>query len=322
MSSSGSVKNPEFVELYSGAARRIYSFILTLVSSESDADDVFQEASKVLWQKFDQYVPGTNFYSWACRIAHYQALYWRQRQQKWRVQFDPEFFEAVARRQSRTRICWSCSIALDACLEKLAANAPTSVAAVRRRPDNQARGRTGRHVIDGRLQGHQSGSAHLTGMRRADTASRGVVVSLSAAQLDRLHASACAARRLPAGRRPGVLAVAGGGRSRTRRLFVRTMHFRPVCCGRPESGLAPVDVPAPGEMHRPANRSDCGRAVGAATGLRPAPVADDRLFDVGARSVDRLVVVSQGAGIDSGRGLAGIFCRHGGFDRLDPSQLD
>ena len=76
-------KNSTFVELYSSNYNRIRSFILTLVPNTSEADDILQETSRVMWEKFDQFEPGTNFTSWAVTIAKFQVL-------KYRKKFNPK----------------------------------------------------------------------------------------------------------------------------------------------------------------------------------------------------------------------------------------
>lgn len=94
--SSNSTRYAEFVELFSAHARRIYGYTLTLVPNWADADDVFQDSSKVLWEKFDQFTSGTDFFAWSCRIVQFQAMYFRQRQQRSRLQFSDAFLEAVS----------------------------------------------------------------------------------------------------------------------------------------------------------------------------------------------------------------------------------
>lgn len=72
-------RNRIFVELFSSNYNRIRSFILTIVPNISDADDILQETSKIMWEKFDQFEIGTNFVSWAVTIAKYQALNFRKK---------------------------------------------------------------------------------------------------------------------------------------------------------------------------------------------------------------------------------------------------
>ena len=54
-----------------------------------------QETAKVCWEKFDQYQPGTEFRAWACRIAYYKALKFRERQKKTPLTFTDLFFNSV-----------------------------------------------------------------------------------------------------------------------------------------------------------------------------------------------------------------------------------
>jgi RNA polymerase sigma-70 factor (ECF subfamily) len=93
-----SVNKQAFVDLYSAHARRIYSYTLTLVPNTADADDVFQEVSRVLWEKYDQFEAGTDFYAWSCRIVQFQVMFYRQklrREHRSRLEFSDEFITAV-----------------------------------------------------------------------------------------------------------------------------------------------------------------------------------------------------------------------------------
>jgi RNA polymerase sigma-70 factor, ECF subfamily len=86
----------EFASLFSCHARRIYAYVLTLTPQWADAEDVFQETSTILWQKFGEFEPGTNFLAWACQIAYYRAIWFRQRQKKVAMPFGAQFFDLVA----------------------------------------------------------------------------------------------------------------------------------------------------------------------------------------------------------------------------------
>jgi RNA polymerase sigma-70 factor, ECF subfamily len=103
MPDEGSMANPnrsergdEFASLFGRHARQIYSYILTLTPHWADAEDVFQETSTILWQKLDDFTPGTNFLAWACQIAYYRALWFRERQKKVATPLDRQFLELVA----------------------------------------------------------------------------------------------------------------------------------------------------------------------------------------------------------------------------------
>jgi RNA polymerase sigma-70 factor (ECF subfamily) len=67
-------KDPEFVRLLTRHSSQIYGFILMLSVNRADAEDVLQDTSVVLWEKFDSYTPGTSFQAWACQIAYYEVL--------------------------------------------------------------------------------------------------------------------------------------------------------------------------------------------------------------------------------------------------------
>ena len=72
-------RQAEFVRLLTQHSSRLFGFVLSLCVNRSDADDVFQNTSVVLWEKFDTYERGTNFLAWACRIAYFEALYDRRK---------------------------------------------------------------------------------------------------------------------------------------------------------------------------------------------------------------------------------------------------
>lgn len=88
-------KQAEFVRLLTRNSSQIYGFILMLSVNRSDAEDVFQETSVVLWEKFDSYQPGTDFRAWACRIAFFKVQSHRRASGRLRILSD-DAFEAVA----------------------------------------------------------------------------------------------------------------------------------------------------------------------------------------------------------------------------------
>ena len=63
-----------FLRVFLENERRLYAYILTLVANHADAEDVLQEASLVMWDKFDEEHPPDNFVAWACRIAYFKVL--------------------------------------------------------------------------------------------------------------------------------------------------------------------------------------------------------------------------------------------------------
>src|SRR5262245_5742011 len=68
----GSAKGRAFLRLFLQNERRLYAYILTLLPHRADADDVLQEASLVMWDKFDDANPPADFTAWGCRIAYFK----------------------------------------------------------------------------------------------------------------------------------------------------------------------------------------------------------------------------------------------------------
>jgi RNA polymerase sigma-70 factor (ECF subfamily) len=76
--------------------RQIFAYIYTLVPDRHDAEDLLQETSLVICEKFDEFSPGTDFVAWACQIAWWRIRYSRQKFARAKVVFDDEVLAAVA----------------------------------------------------------------------------------------------------------------------------------------------------------------------------------------------------------------------------------
>ncbi len=87
----------EFVSLYVQYSRRIYSFVRSLTARQQDAEDVFQEVGRTLWEKFDQYQSGTSFLLWAFSIAHFKVLQHRRRQSHQPIGLSDAVLELIAK---------------------------------------------------------------------------------------------------------------------------------------------------------------------------------------------------------------------------------
>jgi RNA polymerase sigma-70 factor, ECF subfamily len=89
-------RQAQFLRLFLTCQPRIFAYIRSLVFSRADADDVLQETALVMWEKFDQFVPGTHFDRWAYRIAHLQVLSHRQKKARERLRFSDTLVERLA----------------------------------------------------------------------------------------------------------------------------------------------------------------------------------------------------------------------------------
>ena len=64
----------QFVQLLIEVQPRLFAYITALLGDVHDASNVLQETNMLMWQKAEDYKPGTNFRAWAREIAYYKAL--------------------------------------------------------------------------------------------------------------------------------------------------------------------------------------------------------------------------------------------------------
>lgn len=92
---SSQLDGSEFVKLYSSYEARLRGYVQSLVPRWSDADDVMQRSNLVLWKKFSQYQPGSNFFAWACQIVRLEVLKFRETAARDKMVFTEAFLDAV-----------------------------------------------------------------------------------------------------------------------------------------------------------------------------------------------------------------------------------
>lgn len=85
-----------FIALFTKHQFRVYGYILTLIPSTTDADEVLQETSITAWSKFAEFTPGTDFVAWVCRIAHFKVLKLFNERRNDRLRFGEEFMSRVS----------------------------------------------------------------------------------------------------------------------------------------------------------------------------------------------------------------------------------
>ena len=76
--------------------RQIFSYIFTLVPDRHAAEDLLQETSVVICEKFDEFQEGTDFVAWACQVAWWKIRESRLRFARSKVTFDQQTLESVA----------------------------------------------------------------------------------------------------------------------------------------------------------------------------------------------------------------------------------
>ncbi len=118
----GPNRSKQFLRLFLQNERRLYAYILTLLPNRADADDVLQEASLVMWDKFDERNPPDDFAAWGCRIAYFKILDFCKKSQRNRARFSQVMLERVAETaagQAATLQLDERREALAGCIEKL-----------------------------------------------------------------------------------------------------------------------------------------------------------------------------------------------------------
>lgn len=98
----GAKKSDYFFQLYIKNQRRIYAYILMLVPNVSDAEDILQQVSSFMWERFDTFEPGTSFGAWAVRIARNFIFDHYKRKRRSKIIFSGEMLEIFAERAAES----------------------------------------------------------------------------------------------------------------------------------------------------------------------------------------------------------------------------
>jgi RNA polymerase sigma-70 factor (ECF subfamily) len=83
-------RGTEFAELLRRHQTQLFGYIYSLVRDLDDADDLFQQTSLVLWDKFDHYDPGKSFIAWGCGVARFEVSNFLRARSRHRLYFSDE----------------------------------------------------------------------------------------------------------------------------------------------------------------------------------------------------------------------------------------
>jgi RNA polymerase sigma-70 factor (ECF subfamily) len=110
----------EFVEQLISHQPRLYAYVVSLLPHRADAEEVFQETCMVLWAKWKEFEPQSNFLAWACQIALNKTFNFRKRQARSRLVFGDEFLQTISdHKLASVERTEARSMALAGCIEKL-----------------------------------------------------------------------------------------------------------------------------------------------------------------------------------------------------------
>jgi RNA polymerase sigma-70 factor (ECF subfamily) len=97
-------RSDDFAQLLAEHQTQLFGYIFAMIPNMADAEDVYQETVVALWQKFNDYEPGTNFAGWARVVAKFKVQHFFRTKSRRRVHFDEELVtqlsETLARSES------------------------------------------------------------------------------------------------------------------------------------------------------------------------------------------------------------------------------
>ncbi len=110
----------DFIDQFVATQRRVYLFILAQLGDPDLAEEVLQNTNVVIWSKWKNFEPGTNYIAWVYRIASYEVMKFRQKNKRSRVFFDDDFIKTVAKSVEQiSENSEARRVALSKCIDKL-----------------------------------------------------------------------------------------------------------------------------------------------------------------------------------------------------------
>jgi RNA polymerase sigma-70 factor (ECF subfamily) len=85
------------MRLFTEHRMRLSGLAWSLMLNATDAEDVFQAASLILWQKFDDFKSGTNFMAWAGQVVLLKAQQLRRTRFRDKLSFGDAYSNAIER---------------------------------------------------------------------------------------------------------------------------------------------------------------------------------------------------------------------------------
>ncbi|WP_425398950.1 sigma-70 family RNA polymerase sigma factor [Aeoliella sp.] len=85
-----------FTELSGRYQLQVLGYIYATLHNLDDAEDVYQQTSIIMWDKFDEYEVGSDFLKWACTVARYEVLNFLRTAKNRPRYFSDEYIQQVA----------------------------------------------------------------------------------------------------------------------------------------------------------------------------------------------------------------------------------
>jgi RNA polymerase sigma-70 factor (ECF subfamily) len=113
-------ESDDFLRLFLANQKKIYLFIGTFLHRSSDIDEVLQETSIILWNKFSEFRRDSDFKSWAFGIARLQVFRYIRSRKVASLSFDENLIDVIAEtRDDNIEFLEKRREALNSCMKKL-----------------------------------------------------------------------------------------------------------------------------------------------------------------------------------------------------------
>lgn len=111
-----------FLNLFLAHQGPLKGYLLAATGSPADADDLLQDISHILWEKFESYDSSRPFRPWALGVARLAVLDWRRRQARGVRVLSPEAIDALTAAAAAAADLEGYQAHLRTCLEQLSAD--------------------------------------------------------------------------------------------------------------------------------------------------------------------------------------------------------
>jgi RNA polymerase sigma-70 factor, ECF subfamily len=92
----------DFVSLLTSQQARIYAYILSFAPNFNDADDILQDTTKCMWEKFSEFTQGTDFLAWAKKIAYFLIMeHYRNKKKICAFYYDEQLIQKLDQNSQR-----------------------------------------------------------------------------------------------------------------------------------------------------------------------------------------------------------------------------
>lgn len=89
-------RSKDFFRLFMANQKSIYAFILAMVHNCQDADDIMQETTTLMWQRFNDFKSDTNFGAWGTQIARFKVLQHYRSKSRLPEMFDKDLMDQIS----------------------------------------------------------------------------------------------------------------------------------------------------------------------------------------------------------------------------------